>query len=154
MPRRSSTSALPALLDADRLPCLTTVTPAPAATIAAIVEMLTEKDRSPPVPTTSSVRPGTDNGAACSYIASTRPCISSTVSPLARNATANPAICTGVAAPARISPIAQAVCSAVRSVPRTSPDRTSGQVGAAAVTRLSCLGGDPRAQQPYDGLAE
>ena len=40
MPSSSSTSAVPADDDADRLPCLTTGTPAPAATIAAIVETL------------------------------------------------------------------------------------------------------------------
>ena len=39
-PRASSTSALPHLLVAERLPCLATVTPAPAATSAAAVEML------------------------------------------------------------------------------------------------------------------
>ncbi len=128
MPSCSSTSALPALLEAERLPCLTTGTPAPAATIAAIVEMFTEKDRSPPVPTTSSTRPGTTSGVACSYIASTSPWSSSTVSPLARSATANPAICTGVARPERISPIAHAVCSEVRSVRPTSDPRTSGHL--------------------------
>ena len=101
MPSCSSTSALPALEDAERLPCLTTVTPAPAATMAAIVEMLTEKERSPPVPTTSRVRPGTESGVAAAYIASTRPSISATVSPLARSATAKPAIWAGVASPAR-----------------------------------------------------
>ncbi len=128
MPRRSRTSALPALLEADRLPCLTTVTPAPAATIAAIVEMFTENDRSPPVPTTSSVRPSTASGVAWAYIASTRPCTSSTVSPFERRATAKPAIWTGVALPARISPIAQAAWSPDRSVPLTRPVSTSGHV--------------------------
>jgi hypothetical protein len=97
MPRASSTSALPDLEEADLFPCLTTVTPAAAATIAAIVEMFTEKDRSPPVPTTSSTRPATGSGVAWAYIASTRPSISSTVSPLARSATAKPAIWAGVA---------------------------------------------------------
>ena len=95
MPSCSSTSALPAFEEAERLPCLTTVTPAPAATIAAIVEMFTENDRSPPVPTTSSTRPPTTSGVAAAYIASTRPSISSMVSPLARSATAKPAIWAG-----------------------------------------------------------
>ena len=57
MPSASSTSAEPAWDEAERLPCLTTGTPAPAATIAAIVEMFTDIERSPPVPTTSSTRP-------------------------------------------------------------------------------------------------
>ncbi len=115
MPRASSTSAVPALEDAERLPCLTTGAPAPAATIAAIVEMFTDIDRSPPVPTTSSTRPVTVSGVANSYIAATRPSSSSMVSPLLRSATAKPAIWAGVAPPARISPIAQAVSSADRS---------------------------------------
>jgi hypothetical protein len=107
---------------------LTTRGPAPAATIAAIVEMLTDIDRSPPVPTTSRTRPGTSIGVETAYIASTRPVSSSIVSPLARSATAKPEIWAGVASPERISPIAQAVCPAVRSTPETSGPRTSGQV--------------------------
>ena len=113
--------------EAERLPCLTTGTPAPAATIAAIVEMFTDIDRSPPVPTMSSTRPVTVSGVAWAYIAATRPSTSSTVSPLARSATANPAICAGVASPARISPIAHAVWSAVRSARATRAESTSGQ---------------------------
>ena len=57
MPSTRSTSADPDWELADTLPCLTTLAPAPAATIAAIVEMLTDIERSPPVPTTSSSRP-------------------------------------------------------------------------------------------------
>ena len=57
-PSASSTSAEPQEDDAARLPCLTTRTPAPATTIAAIVEMLTVWARSPPVPTMSTRRPG------------------------------------------------------------------------------------------------
>ena len=138
MPSASSTSAEPAIEEADRLPCLTTRAPAPAATSAAMVEMFTDIERSPPVPTTSRSRPGTEIGVARSYIASTRPVTSSMVSPLARSATAKPAICTGVAAPSRISPIAQAVCPAWRSSPATSAVRTSGQVvtGAPGVRRV------------------
>ena len=41
-----------------------------AATIAAIVEKLTEPDASPPVPTTSSKIPGTSTGSAAERIAS------------------------------------------------------------------------------------
>ena len=96
--------------------------------MAAIVEMLTDMERSAPVPTTSSSRPSTEIGVACSAIASTRPPTSSTVSPLARSETAKPAIWAGVASPERISPIAHAVWSLVRSVRATSAPRTSGQV--------------------------
>ena len=128
IPRLSSTSAEPDWEDAERLPCLTTRAPAPAATIADIVEMFTDMDRSPPVPTTSSSRPGTVIGVARPYMLSTRPVTSSTVSPLARSATAKPAIWAGLASPDRISPIAHAVCSALRSEPATSAPRTSGQL--------------------------
>ena len=128
MPRASSTSADPDCDEAERLPCLTTRAPAPAATIAAIVEMLTDIERSPPVPTTSSSRPGTSIGVACAYIAATSPVSSSTVSPLARSDTAKPAICAGVASPERISPIAQVAWSVVRSVRATSAASTSGHV--------------------------
>ena len=82
------------------MPCLTTVAPAPAATIAAIEEMLTDMDRSPPVPTMSRSRPGTLSDAPAAYIASIRPLSSVTVSPLARSATAKPAIWDGLASPA------------------------------------------------------
>ncbi len=115
MPSASSTSADPAWLEAERLPCLTTRAPAPAATIAAIVEMLTLIDRSPPVPTTSRARPGMAIGVATAYIASRKPVTSSMVSPLLRSATASPAIWAGVAAPASTSPIAHEVWSVVRS---------------------------------------
>ena len=54
-PKASSMSAPPLCEDAARLPCLTTGTPAAATTIAAIVEMFTVLDRSPPVPTMSTV---------------------------------------------------------------------------------------------------
>src|SRR6266508_1307948 len=49
-PRASSRSADPQCDEAARLPCLATTTPAPAATIAASVEMLNVSERSPQVP--------------------------------------------------------------------------------------------------------
>jgi hypothetical protein len=135
MPSASSTSAEPAWLEADRLPCLTTRAPAPAATIAAMVEMFTLIDRSPPVPTTSSDRPGMVSRVATSYIASSRPVTSSIVSPLLRRATAKPAIWAGVAAPASTSPIAQAVWSLVRSRRWTRAPRTSPQLWCTTIRR-------------------
>ena len=51
-----STSAVPHSDDAPRAPCLHTGTPAPATTIAAIVDTLIECERSPPVPTMSTAR--------------------------------------------------------------------------------------------------
>ena len=94
--------------------------------------MLTDIDRSPPVPTTSSSRPGTEIGLAAASIASAMPETSSTVSPLARSATTKPATWAGVASPAKTWPIAQRACSPVRSWPATSVVRTSGQVCGAA----------------------
>ena len=96
-------------------------------TIADIVEMFTDIDRSPPVPTMSRNRPGIEIGAACSNMASTRPVTSGIVSPLVRSATAKPAIWAEVAWPERISPIAQAAWSWRRSWRATSVPRTSGQ---------------------------
>ena len=89
-PSASSTSAEPEEEDAARLPCLTTRTPAAAATIAAIVEMLTVWARSPPVPTMSRLGPATSIRLAWASIVSARPRISSTVSPLARSAIRKP----------------------------------------------------------------
>ena len=55
-PAAASTSALPHCEETERLPCLATRTPAPAATNAAAVEMLNERDLSPPVPQESCQR--------------------------------------------------------------------------------------------------
>ncbi len=53
-PKASSTSALPHRLETDRFPCLATVTPHPATTKAAVVEMLNVWAPSPPVPQVST----------------------------------------------------------------------------------------------------
>src|SRR5699024_7143601 len=129
-PSDSSTSAEPLELEAARLPCLTTTAPAPAIATADIDEMLTVLARSPPVPTMSTMRPATESGSACSYMVVTRPSTSSTVSPLARNATAKPAIRPALAAPDRISLIAQAAVSRSRSRPSTSVPMMCDQVWA------------------------
>ena len=68
-PSASSTSADPHNELAARLPCLAILTPAPAATKAAVVEMLKVPSESPPVPTTSTSVPSmgaldSDGGAA------------------------------------------------------------------------------------------
>ncbi len=164
MPRCSSRSAVPHSDDAARLPCLTTRTPAPATTIAAMVEMFTVCARSPPVPTTSTASracaaPSTEprsTRAAAPSIASTSPAISPAVSPLARSATMNAAIWTGVALPATISPIAQAVSAVVSSSPRSRVTRSGGQVrsptaglrtnGANGVKDYYCNDGTPAAR--------
>ena len=125
-PSASSTSADPEEEDAERLPCLTTRTPVPAATIDAIVEMLTVWARSPPVPTMSRLGPATSIRLAWASIVSARPRISSTVSPLARSAMRNPATCAGLASAPMIWSIAQPEASAVRSCPASSEVNTVG----------------------------
>ena len=65
MPKASSKSAAPDLDDAARFPCLTTFTPAAAAIIAAVVEMLIVCAPSPPVPTVSTARSAIEIGEAC-----------------------------------------------------------------------------------------
>ncbi len=133
-PSLPRTSEEPLADDEARLPCLTTLAPVPATTIADMVEMLTVLAMSPPVPTMSTVRPGTWMVVACSYIARTSPETSVTVSPLARSATAKPAICTSVASPLMMRSIAQAVSSAVRSWPRSRGVSTPGQERAATLS--------------------
>ena len=91
-PSASNTSALPVLLDMLRLPCLATVTPAPAMTNAEVVLILKLCEPSPPVPQLS-MTPDTGEKVKldCSRITSTSAAISSAVSPLLRKATRNAA---------------------------------------------------------------
>ena len=102
-PSASSTSAEPDRVVAERLPCLATRQPAPAAISAAAVEMLNVVGP-PPVPAVST-RPSreTSTGAARPRIVRARPVISATVSPFARSATRNAAIWTSPARPSMIS---------------------------------------------------
>ena len=91
-PSASSTSALPHLDVADRLPCLATATPAPATTKVAVVEML-KVERPPPVPQVSMKGPsGGATRSARPRIVAARPASSSAVSPFARRATRKPAV--------------------------------------------------------------
>jgi hypothetical protein len=120
-PSASNRSALPHLLDADRLPCLATGTPQAATTRAATVETLNVCDRSPPVPQVS-------NTGAClrdSFVARFRmvcanPTISAGRSPFMDSAISRPAICAGWARPSMISSIAADASSVVRSWRRWS----------------------------------
>ena len=67
-PKASRTSALPLLLDIDRLPCLATCAPAPAITIATAVETLNVPEPSPPVPQVSiTSRPGVHHDHAIAH---------------------------------------------------------------------------------------
>ena len=132
-PSSSSTSAVPHFDDAARLPCLTIVAPHAAATMAAIVEKLTEPDESPPVPTTSSRTPGTSTGSAAARMASAAAATSSGVGPLACRPSRSAPIWAGVASPAITSARAQRAESASRSSPAARRPRTEGHEGAAGI---------------------
>src|SRR3954449_6032704 len=114
-PSASSTSAAPERLVAERLPCLATRHPAPAATNAAVVETL-KVGRPPPVPAVSSNSPGAvSTPAAKRRIVRASPASSSSVSPFVRRAMRKPAICASATSPAMISASTAAACSSVRS---------------------------------------
>ena len=92
-PSSANTSALPHLLETDLFPCLATVTPAPAATSEATVEILNVPEPSPPVPHISiAVESSTEIRMDFERIVCANPTISSIVSPFALSATSNPAI--------------------------------------------------------------
>src|SRR4051812_1144482 len=115
-PSASSTSAEPLSPVADRLPCLATAQPCPAAISAAVVETL-NVGRPPPVPAVSiraASRPVV-TGVANARIVVASPTSSSMVSPLVRRATSTPAVSISDALPAMISASTCAVCSELRS---------------------------------------
>src|SRR4051812_15315472 len=114
-PSASSTSAEPDSPVAERLPCLATAQPAPAAISAAVVETL-KVGRPPPVPAVS-IRSSRSvfTGVASRRIVVARPTSSSTVSPLVRSAISTAAVCTSDALPCMISARTAAACSALRS---------------------------------------
>jgi hypothetical protein len=128
-PSASSTSAEPERLVAERLPCLATGQPAPAAISAAVVEMLNVVGP-PPVPAVSTT-PGTSSStcAASERIVRANPTSSETVSPLARREIRKAAVCTSLARPSMISVSAAEVWSAVRWVPA--------QISSIARVRIS-----------------
>ncbi len=97
------------------MPCFATGTPAPATTIAAIVEMLNVPLRSPPVPHVSTTGVPASTGLANPSAVPASPSSSSTVSPLVRSAIRNPPICPGDASPLMITRIASAASSVVRA---------------------------------------
>ena len=132
-PSASSTSAAPHADDAARLPCLTIRTPAAAATIVPMVDTLTVRAPSPPVPTRSVRSPVTWIGVACASMARASPVISATDVPLIRSATPNPAIWEGVAAPSMISFMAHSLSSAVSESPRISAPSSAGHVVRASM---------------------
>src|SRR2546421_1441225 len=99
-PSASSTSAEPHLDVNDRLPCLATTAPAPAATNAAAVEILKVETAPPPVPQVSTrCVPVASTRTIASRSARAAPATSSGVSPFTRKPINRAAIWTGVASP-------------------------------------------------------
>ena len=151
MPSASSTSALPDFELAARLPCLATVTPAAATTIALTVEMLKLFEPSPPVPHVSRIGAGrlSFTGCACRRIARAAAATSDAVSPFMRSATSNPPICAGVASPRRIVSNACSISAGASSAPETACARMSlnetACVAAASLTPPRARAGPARA---------
>src|SRR5581483_3316864 len=119
-PSASRRSALPARLLIARLWCLAMCTPAAAATMAAMVEMLMVPFPSPPVPAVSSTGPSVTTGRAASRMTRPRPVISSIVSPFMRRATAKAPIWAGVAEPPTMSAMASEASCSLRSTRSTT----------------------------------
>lgn len=121
-PKASSTSALPALPEAERLPCLATRTEAADEIIAEAVEILNLWMPEPPVPHVSSRRAfSVRTGVPKPLMASANPVISSTVSPLIRKAVSSDPICACEASPSMIAPIISRASTRVRLLPSISP---------------------------------
>ena len=87
---------------AERLPCLATRQPAPAAISAAAVDTL-KVGRPPPVPAVSTRPSPASTGTASSRMARASPVISCTVSPFVRSAIRKAAVWASEASPAMIS---------------------------------------------------
>ena len=85
------------------MPCLATLSPAPEATKAAVVEILKVFRPSPPVPTMSNNGPDDFTGMALARITEAIPAISSGDSPLMLSAVKKAPICEEVACPFIIS---------------------------------------------------
>ena len=139
-PSASSRSADPQCEEAARLPCLATTAPAPAATMAASVEMLKVSERSPPVPHVSTTGSAHRTGCAISSAVRDSPSISSTVSPLVRRAIRNPPTWAGVAFPSMIASMARAACSVESDCPPVSRMRRLGQKLGSCEATSSCMG--------------
>ena len=104
-------SEAPDLDDKFRFPCLATITPAPAVTIAVAVEIFRVDLPSPPVPTISIAPIGADTFRHFERITFAAAAYSSTVSPRVRSAINKPPICASVASPFIIMVNAFSACS-------------------------------------------
>ncbi len=101
---------------AARFPCLATVTPAAAQTMAAVVEMLNVPNRSPPVPTTSRISrarvPVSSGGwIALARKARAKAAISAVVSPFSASRVRKSAFVPGGTVPSMSCSTAAATCS-------------------------------------------
>src|SRR5215212_8666872 len=136
-PSASSRSAEPDSPVAERLPCLATAQPAPAAISAAVVETL-NVGRPPPVPAVS-IRSSRSQatGVASSRMVVARPTSSSIVSPFVRSAISTAAVWASEALPAMISASTSAVCS----------DDRSRRAASASIAWVSTSLGKERLQQ-------
>src|SRR5882724_11528026 len=169
-PSVSTTSAephseAPLSPDIERLPCLATLSPAPATTNAVAVETLKVPEASPPVPhvSTSISRSVPLSAAVSSARAWTRatfdritcakPISSSTVSPFIRRAVRKAAICASVAVPDMMASIAPAASMRVRSRRSTRTLVASVMIGLVIRTPPRSPGAPrPAGPQPRDGL--
>ena len=119
---------------AERLPCLATRQPAPAATNAAVVDTL-NVGRPPPVPAVSTrPSPRGSTRTDSSRMARAMPAISSTVSPLVRKAISSPAVCASDARPSITSCRQAFASSAVRASLRQSRSMVSVRMGLGGIS--------------------
>ena len=147
MPSVSATSADPQSEETERLPCLATLSPAPATTKAVAVDTLNVPEASPPVPAVSISISRSVPVAATTSVASVRtlttfwritwakPISSSTVSPFIRSAVRNAAIWAFVAAPDMIASMAAAASIRERSLRSTRARTASVMIGLVTAVR-------------------
>src|SRR5215470_16181373 len=174
-PSVSTTSAepqsdAPLSPDIERLPCLATLSPAPATTNAVAVDTLNVPEASPPVPHVSTsisrsvpVSAAVSSARVCTRatferITCAKPISSSTVSPFMRSAVRNAAICASVAVPDMMASMAPAASMRVRSRRSTRTRVASVMIGLVmpapssfGVHRVSHLGVGEEAPRPRAG---
>ena len=120
IPIVSSTSALPARLEIERFPCLTTRAPAAATTSAAAVDRFRLPEPSPPVPqvsTSGGPLEDTATGSASSRIAFAKPLTSAEDSPLVRRAASSAPPTAGGVPSVASARITDAASASLRSCP-------------------------------------
>ena len=138
-PSASSTSAEPHWLVAERLPCLATRQPAPAAMRAAVVDTLKVGRPAAGAGRVDEVARPRRTGTASSRIVRASPAISWTVSPFVRSAIRKAAVCASEASPSMISRSTRAASSAHRSSPPARRSIASVRTGCQARKLRSML---------------